>query len=44
VPPQYHLRGAGHDGQPFTAGDIVPQVDTALLLKRDLLIETSAQP
>lgn len=41
---RYYLRSVGPDGQPFTADDIVPQVNDALLPKLGLLIARPAQP
>ncbi len=35
----YYLRGVGRDGKPFTADDIVPQIDTASAGKLGLLLE-----
>jgi len=41
---RYYLRSVGPDGQPFTADDIVPQVNDALLPKLGLLIVPPARP
>jgi Type II secretion system (T2SS), protein G len=41
---RYYLRSVGPDGQPFTADDIVPQVNDALLPKLGLLIAPPVRP
>jgi type II secretory pathway pseudopilin PulG len=41
---RYYLRSVGPDGQPFTADDIVPQVNDALLPKLGLLIAPPIRP
>jgi hypothetical protein len=38
----YYLRGVGMDGQPFTADDIVPQIDKSSADKIGLLIDPPA--
>jgi hypothetical protein len=38
----YYLRGVGMDGQPFTADDIIPQVDASSAGKLGLLLDQSA--
>jgi hypothetical protein len=40
----YHLRGAGPDGKPFTADDILPQAGAGPAGKLGLLTDPPAQP